>query len=70
MTKVKRLAIITLLAVAFWWLVHTILVFYGYTMQWGKLEVGTNILISQLVFFIIKNIPTVVAVIIGRKYWN
>jgi hypothetical protein len=70
MTIVKKFAIIIMLGIAFIWLVHTIMVFNVYRIQWGELQVGTNILISQIVFFLLKNIPTVIAVALARKWWN
>ncbi len=68
--KIKKLFILIMLGAAAAWLIHTVLVFYGYVSLWGELRITTRALASQLIIFIGKNVPTLIAVLIGKSKWD
>jgi hypothetical protein len=69
MNKFKKLLIILMLGAAFIWLCYTLSILWGYVSLWGHLQIEFNILASQTILFIGKNIPTILAIVIAKSKW-
>jgi hypothetical protein len=69
MEKVKQFFILIMLGAAFIWSIYTMYVFWGYVEQWSSMAMTSRLFISQIIFFVLKNIPTVIAVAIARSKW-
>jgi hypothetical protein len=70
MKKLKKLLILIMLGAAFVWFCHTLSVLWEYVTLWGNLKIGFNILLSQTIFFIGKNVPTIISILIGKAKWD
>lgn len=59
-----------MLGVAFGWLIFTTNHFLHILSVWASSESGGEYIVGQIVLLVLKNIPTVLAVIIATHWWE
>lgn len=64
----RKFVILMFIAVAVW-LIYTCMHFWDYAMAWAAGKVDVQILLSQIIFLILKNIPTFTSFFIAKKFW-
>lgn len=66
----KRIFLIILAFAAFIWMAHSCITLNEQAHIWADMAMTDRMFVSQIVYFILKNIPTVIVVIIIKSKWD
>ena len=69
LNKIKKIFLLLILAVAFIWMVLSFIVLYEASWQWYYHQMTNMQYVSQIFYMLLKNVLTLIAVLIANKNW-
>lgn len=70
MAKIKKTFLLSLLAMAFLWMAHSLYIFINYTMLWGDMKIENSAFYNQILLLILKNVPTIITILVVKSRWD